>query len=304
MPGATSGLSLPQASERVAEETELHHGLRSARRASASPAGLIPTGKASSTPRFPIRRPLLSRDAFDTLEINSSFYRIPTARTTASWRSGARTRVPVHLKLYKGSPTSGRLPRTSGRSGGAPPHDAGVLGAALQFPWSFKNDPEADYLSATRAFRSPSARRRGLSRVMEPTEFYDFTERGVGFATSTSRSSDVARPLDRTTGPWATSTSRPQLSRLVSRRRGPRRPLRLLYSEELDPWVEKISEVAAPPRRLRHHQQPFPRPGGGQRPSDSLPDRKRKVAAPRASSNTTRLARSAEPDSPPQPRLF
>ena len=41
---------------------------------------------------------------FETLEINSSFYRVPTARTTASWaeRASRNPRFRFTLKLFKG----------------------------------------------------------------------------------------------------------------------------------------------------------------------------------------------------------
>ena len=84
---------------------------------------------------------------FDTIEINTTFYRPPTQKMTESWiRRTAHNQnfqftaklwqkftheggqiLPSDVKLYKG--------------GMAPLVESGKLGAVLvQFPWSFKNE--------------------------------------------------------------------------------------------------------------------------------------------------------------------
>jgi uncharacterized protein YecE (DUF72 family) len=85
---------------------------------------------------------------FDAVEINSTFYRIPDAKTTARWVA----RVAEHpdfrftAKLWQGFTHEGT---TSGqdeaafRQGMAPLHDADRLGAVLmQFPYRFHHTAE------------------------------------------------------------------------------------------------------------------------------------------------------------------
>lgn len=95
---------------------------------------------------------------FDTNEVNSSFYRIPSARLTRDWsrRVGHNPRFAFTVKLYRGF--------THERNAGADERKAFVeameplarderLGAVLaQFPFSFHNTPDA---------------RRSLTRILE-----------------------------------------------------------------------------------------------------------------------------------------
>ena len=95
---------------------------------------------------------------FDTVEVNSSFYRIPTAATAAGWAERTPPGFDFSLKLYQ----KFTHPEMFVKSTGADPHDlgqrdvdefraaieplanAGKLGALLaQFPASFKNDADA-----------------------------------------------------------------------------------------------------------------------------------------------------------------
>jgi uncharacterized protein YecE (DUF72 family) len=87
----------------------------------------------------------------DAIEINSSFYHIPNARTVASWlsRVSGLSTFAFSAKLYKGL-THDRDPATVSplleeylRAVG-PLHEASRLAAVLlQFPWSFKYDAES-----------------------------------------------------------------------------------------------------------------------------------------------------------------
>jgi uncharacterized protein YecE (DUF72 family) len=86
---------------------------------------------------------------FDTIEINSTFYRPASAKTAASWarRVAENPRFKFTAKLYQ------RFTHQRGeawtrpeveavREGLAPLVDAGRLGCLLvQFPWSFKREP-------------------------------------------------------------------------------------------------------------------------------------------------------------------
>ena len=95
---------------------------------------------------------------FDTVEVNSSFYRIPTVATTKSWAQRTPAHFEFALKLYQ----KFTHPEMFQKATGADPLDldqkdvdkfrtaieplarAGKLGALLaQFPASFKNDPNA-----------------------------------------------------------------------------------------------------------------------------------------------------------------
>jgi uncharacterized protein YecE (DUF72 family) len=95
---------------------------------------------------------------FDTVEVNSSFYRIPTAQTTKTWAQRTPRNFEFSLKLFQ----KFTHPEMFHKATGADPLDlsqadvdefrtaidpivsAGKLGALLaQFPASFKNDPNA-----------------------------------------------------------------------------------------------------------------------------------------------------------------
>jgi uncharacterized protein YecE (DUF72 family) len=83
---------------------------------------------------------------FDTIEVNSSFYRIPPPSHAASWvrRTGSNDRFAFTVKLYRGFThdrefAAGDL--QAYRDFLDPLASEGRLGAVLmQFPWSFKND--------------------------------------------------------------------------------------------------------------------------------------------------------------------
>ena len=107
---------------------------------------------------------------FDTVEVNSSFYRVPLAATTAAWARRTPGTFEFSLKLYQkfthpemflkatgGDPADlDRKDVDAFRDALDPLARAGKLGALLaQFPPSFKNEPSArGYLEwLLRAFR-------------------------------------------------------------------------------------------------------------------------------------------------------
>jgi uncharacterized protein YecE (DUF72 family) len=240
----------------VAEEAKLHHVTN--RPARVGVAGWsYPDWAGIVYPRAPRFDGLSYLTAyFDTLEINSSFYRIPTARTTASWarRASRNPEFRFTLKLYKGfthERTGNMDDRQAFFDALRPLSDAGLLGALLlQFPWSYKNDPESrDYLSATldRFAQFPLVVEVRHASWNQP-EFYGFlSERGVGFC-------NIDQPLiGRSLGPSERATGPVGYVRLHGRnyrewfREDAGRDARYdyLYSEEeLDPWMEKISEIS------------------------------------------------------------
>jgi uncharacterized protein YecE (DUF72 family) len=126
---------------------------------------------------------------FDTVEVNSTFYRVPTPATTASWARRTPAGFAFSLKLYQKFTHPEMFLQATGqdpadldrrdvdqfRAAIDPLVAAGRLGALLaQFPASFKNEPSSrGYLEwLLRAFRQyPVAvelRHRSFSE--DPTE--------------------------------------------------------------------------------------------------------------------------------------
>lgn len=107
---------------------------------------------------------------FDTVEVNSSFYRVPAAATTAAWARRTPTDFEFSLKLYQKFTHPEMFLKATGmdpadldrkdvdgfRQAIDPLARSGKLGALLaQFPASFKNEPSSrGYLEwLLRAFR-------------------------------------------------------------------------------------------------------------------------------------------------------
>lgn len=102
-------------------------------------------------------------DHFDTVEVNSTFYRPPSADTARRWAELTPDRFDFSIKLYQKfthpemfHKATGEDPHELGRkdvdefrTGIAPIAERGKLGAVLaQFPPSFKDDPNArEYLA-------------------------------------------------------------------------------------------------------------------------------------------------------------
>jgi uncharacterized protein YecE (DUF72 family) len=107
----------------------------------------------------------LMASLFDTLEVNSSFYRIPPARMTEGWirRIEHNPRFAFTAKLFRGfthERTAGEAERRAFTEALAPLDTAGRLGCVLaQFPMSFHNDAEnRRYLDAMLSSLEPFAR--------------------------------------------------------------------------------------------------------------------------------------------------
>lgn len=193
---------------------------------------------------------------FDAIEINSTFYRPPKRSTTASWvrRSESNADFRFTVKLYK-SFTHERSPSPDDekavKDGLTPLVEAGRLGAVLlQFPWSFKNEPDSqDYLeSLFDRFRDYPLAMEVRHASWDQPDFYEtLRERGVGFC-------NIDQPrIGRSLGPSETSTGPVGYVRLHGRnyrdwfRESAGRDARYDYlyaEEELDPWLEKVSRVA------------------------------------------------------------
>ena len=254
----------------------------------------------------------------DTIEINSPFYRIPSPTTTASWarRAAAKAGFRFTLKLFRGfthERSSGSRDEQAFKQALVPLMDGELLGGLLlQFPWSFKNDPEnRDYLSKL------LDRFVGYPLVVEirhaswnDRAFFDFlTEKSIAFCNiDQPQIGRSIAPSNRTTGPIG-------YVRLHGRnyqdwfREDAGRDARYdyLYSEEeLDPWMEKISEVSENASETyvitNNHFR-------GQAVVNALQIRarieKRKVLAPASLVERYPVLRSvAKPDDPAQGTLF
>ncbi len=194
---------------------------------------------------------------FDTIEINSSFYRPPTVNMTKSWvrRTEAYRDFKFTAKLYqrftheRGQATDDD--ERAYKTGIEPLVQAGKLGAILiQFPWSFKNSNEtraylmrllgqfANYPLVVEV-RHTSWNQDDIYRLL--------AEQGVGFC-------NIDQPIfERSITPSSRVTSSIGYVRLhgrnyenwFSNQADAAARYDYLYSpEELKPWVKTIKAVA------------------------------------------------------------
>jgi uncharacterized protein YecE (DUF72 family) len=195
---------------------------------------------------------------FNTIEINSSFYRPFTAATAKSWItrvSGAADfmftaklhRVFTHERGKATEPDEKLV-----REGLDALAQAGILGAVLvQFPWSFKNtDQERLYLTKLleRFKEYPLALEVRHSSWNKPQIYEWLEELGVSVC-------NVDQPLFKSSlQPAAATTSPVGYVRLHGRNyqdwfreKAPRDDrYNYLYSlDELEPWITRIKEIAA-----------------------------------------------------------
>ncbi len=195
---------------------------------------------------------------FDTIEINSSFYRPFTADTAKSWarRVAPKADFMFTAKLNRvftherGKATAEDEKQV--REGIDALAGVGKLGAVLlQFPWSFKNtDEERLYLTKLldRFKDYPLVLEVRHSSWNNPQIYEWLEELGVGIC-------NVDQPLfSKSINPAALSTSPVGYVRLHGRNyqdwfreKAPRDDrYNYLYSlDELEPWITRIKEIAA-----------------------------------------------------------
>jgi uncharacterized protein YecE (DUF72 family) len=127
---------------------------------------------------------------FDTIEINSTFYRIPSTTITKSWaaRVAGHPSFRFTAKLWKGfthEGTASAQDAVAFRQAMAPLQEAGKLGAVLlQFPYRFHHTPEnRAYLQRlVDAFREYALVLEIRHRSWDRSQVYDFlSELGIGF---------------------------------------------------------------------------------------------------------------------------
>ena len=194
---------------------------------------------------------------FNTIEINSSFYRPPTTTTTESWarRVAQNKAFTFTAKLHRvftherGKSTKDDV--KAFREGMKPLVKAGKLGAVLlQFPWSFKNtDEDRVYLTKLlETFREYPLVLEVRHSSWNNEHIYEWLEeRGVGIC-------NIDQPVfSRSIRPSAMTTSPVGYIRMHGRnyqdwfrdKAGRDERYNYLYTlEELDPWLTRIKQVA------------------------------------------------------------
>ena len=196
---------------------------------------------------------------FDTIEINSTFYRPAAATAAHEWlrRVELRKNFRFTAKLWnrfthERGTAFGPADVDAVDEGMAPLLEAERLGALLlQFPWSFKRTDESrQWLDdVTRAFRRyPLVLEVRHESWNVPGFYRELGERGIGFV-------NIDQPRFRhSIKPSATATSPVGYVRLHGRNyddwfregAGVEERYDYLYSaEELDPWVNRAKDVAA-----------------------------------------------------------
>ncbi|HSG80724.1 MAG TPA: DUF72 domain-containing protein [Gemmatimonadota bacterium] len=195
---------------------------------------------------------------FDTIEINSTFYRPPRPDVPPRWvrRVAENPDFKFTAKLWQRFTHQRDAAWTTDeaaavRAGLDPLAEGGRLGALLvQFPWSFKATPQslAWLGDVTSEFGEYPLVVEVRHSSWNDADFYSWlNENGVGFV-------NIDQPLfSRSIGPTSKASGRVGYVRLHGRnyddwfREGAGRDARYdyLYSrEELEPWVQRIKELA------------------------------------------------------------
>ena len=195
---------------------------------------------------------------FDTIEVNSTFYRTASADSAVSW--AARTRANPDFRFsvklwrrftHERDEAFTRADIAAARAALDPLAGADRLGVVLlQFPWSFRReDASRQWLDdVTSAFRDfPLAVEVRHESWNVPRFYEELTDRQVGFV-------NIDQPRFRhSLGPSATATSPVGYVRIHGRnyadsfRKGANVAERYdyLYSaEELVPWVDRTRSLA------------------------------------------------------------
>ena len=195
---------------------------------------------------------------FDTVEVNSTFYRPAAATTARTWldRVADNGRFRFTAKVWRRF-THGRdeaftrADVAAAREALDPLHGEGRLGAALlQFPWSFKRDDASRHWldDVTGAFRDYPLVLEVRHASWNVPAFYEaLADRGIGFV-------NIDQPLfARSIGPSAAATAAVGYVRLHGRNyedwfregAGVEERYDYLYSaDELRPWADRTRKIA------------------------------------------------------------
>jgi uncharacterized protein YecE (DUF72 family) len=193
---------------------------------------------------------------FDTIEINSPFYRIPPPTHAKSWvrRVAANRDFKFTTKVFRGfthdEAELADADVTAFRNYLDPLMDADRLGAILlQFPWSFKNTPEScEKLAAL--FRTFEAYPKALEvrhSSFQNEPFVAFLgEHDVSWVNvDQPLFHDSVKPADTVTGPigYARFHGR-NYEKWFAHGESWERYNYLYSEEELKPWVDRIESMA------------------------------------------------------------
>ncbi|MBV8516785.1 MAG: DUF72 domain-containing protein [Acidobacteria bacterium] len=193
---------------------------------------------------------------FDTIEINSPFYRIPPPNHARSWvrRVAANRDFKFTTKVFRGfTHENAALARDdvkAFRNYLDPLMDAGRLGAILlQFPWSFKNTPEsrAKLEALFAAFDAYPKALEVRHSSFEDDAFYRFLDdRNVGWVNVDQPLFDNSvKPAETTTGPLAYARFHGRnYEKWFAHDESWERYNYLYSAKELEPWVARIESMA------------------------------------------------------------
>lgn len=198
---------------------------------------------------------------FDTIEVNSTFYRPARASVAETWleRVADNERFRFTAKLWQRfthqrKEAWSRDDVAQVRAAFDPLNDSGRLGAVLlQFPWSFRRTDESrewldDLVSEFRDY--PLVLEVRHESWNAPQFFAALRDRGIGFV-------NIDQPLyDDSIAPSAHATAAVGYVRVHGRNyrdwfrkdAAPHERYDYLYSaDELEPWAERTRQIAAEP---------------------------------------------------------
>ena len=193
---------------------------------------------------------------FDTIEINSPFYRIPPPTHAKSWvrRVTANKEFKFTTKVFRGFTHEDAKLATEDvkafRNYLDPMMDANRLGAILlQFPWSFKNTPESceKLVALFQAFADYPKALEVRHSTFQNDEFHRFLdEQNVGWVNVDQPLFDNSvKPADTVTGPLAYARFHGRnYEKWFAHDESWERYNYLYSKKELAPWVERIERMA------------------------------------------------------------
>lgn len=193
---------------------------------------------------------------FDTIEINSPFYRIPPPTHAKSWarRVSANRDFRFTTKIFRGfTHEEAKIADAdvkAFRDYLDPLMDAGRLGAILlQFPWSFKHTPESlDRLQTLfRAFESYPKALEVRHVTFQTEDFFAYLdEHDVAWVNvDQPLFHDSVKPADTVTGPVAYARLHGRnYEKWFAHAESWERYNYLYSDEELAPWVDRIESMA------------------------------------------------------------
>jgi len=193
---------------------------------------------------------------FDTIEINSPFYRIPPPTHGKSWvrRVGANPDFQFTTKIFRGftheETEIAAADIKAFRNYLDPLMDANRLGAIiLQFPWSFKNTPESidRLLALFDHFRDYPKALEVRHASFQNDEFVRMLEdNGVAWVNvDQPLFSDSVKPADTATGPVAyVRLHGRNYEKWFAHSESWERYNYLYSQDELEPWIGRIQKMA------------------------------------------------------------